>query len=177
MIRNIFILILFLFSKDSIGQLFVARDTICVIENNYVLKMPWANGINYSNISSTDLNYDGKKITGVLYKSSDITKCSNFFNKTGLYVIVLESDWYGYPDFLGECDIFGLEGDVVVNENTLIPLPDQNTNFVDSSNSKLKSQKSSLNTNYTWMLVCVAIVVAIVILMILYKKIKKHKRR
>ena len=61
MIRNIFILILFLFSKDSIGQLFVARDTICVIENNYVLKMPWANGINYSNISSTDLNYDGKK--------------------------------------------------------------------------------------------------------------------
>jgi hypothetical protein len=52
MIRKIFILILFLFSKDSIGQLFVARDTICVIENNYVLKMPCANGINYSNISS-----------------------------------------------------------------------------------------------------------------------------
>ena len=66
MIRNIFILILFLFSKDSIGQLFVARDTICVIENNYVLKMPWANGINYSNISSTDLNYDGKKVGDIV---------------------------------------------------------------------------------------------------------------
>jgi|LakMenEpi03Aug12_release.lakeMendotaPanAssembly.Ray.scaffolds.fasta_scaffold65934_4 hypothetical protein len=127
-------------------------------------------------VSKSNSIYDGKKITGVLYKSSDITKCSNFFNKTGLYVIVLESDWYGYPDFLGECDIFGLEGDVVVNENTLLPLPDQNTNSIDSSNSNLKSQKSSLNTNYIWMLV-LAICVAIVILMILYKKIKKHKRR
>ena len=127
-------------------------------------------------MSKSNSIYDGKKITGVLKKSSDITKCSNFFNKTGLYVIVLESDWYGYPDFSGECDIFGLEGDVVVNENTLLPLPDRNTNSIDSSNSNLKSQKSSLNTNYIWMLV-LAICVAIVILMILYKKIKKHKRR
>ena len=130
-------------------------------------------------VSKSNSIYDGKKIAGILYKSSDITKCSNFFNKTGLYVIVLESDWYGYPDFLGECDIFGLEGDVVVNENTLLPLPDQNTNSIDSSNSNLKSQKSSLiqiNTNYILMLV-LAIFVAIVILMILYKKIKKHKRR
>ncbi|MEI8137992.1 MAG: FG-GAP-like repeat-containing protein, partial [Bacteroidota bacterium] len=39
----------------------VARDTISVIENNYVLKMPWANGVNYSNLSNIDLNFDGKK--------------------------------------------------------------------------------------------------------------------
>jgi hypothetical protein len=47
--------------ETSLAQLPIAWDTITVIENNYVLKMPWANGINYSNISSTDLNFDGKK--------------------------------------------------------------------------------------------------------------------
>jgi hypothetical protein len=48
-------------AKISVGQLLVARDTITVIENNYVLKMPWANGINSSNVSNMDLNFDGKK--------------------------------------------------------------------------------------------------------------------
>ncbi len=43
------------------AQLMVARDTITVIENNYVLKMPWNNGINFSNLSTIDLNFDGKK--------------------------------------------------------------------------------------------------------------------
>lgn len=43
------------------AQLAVARDTISVIENNYVLKMPWANGINFANISNIDFNLDGKK--------------------------------------------------------------------------------------------------------------------
>jgi len=42
-------------------QLPVARDTIAVLENGYVLKMPWGNGINYANVSSVDLNLDGKK--------------------------------------------------------------------------------------------------------------------
>ncbi|MBI2721957.1 MAG: T9SS type A sorting domain-containing protein [Bacteroidetes bacterium] len=47
--------------KNGFGQLFVARDTIMVIESGYVLKMPWANGLNYSSISNIDLNLDGKK--------------------------------------------------------------------------------------------------------------------
>jgi hypothetical protein len=51
---------LFLF-KITYAQLPLARDTITVIENGYVLKMPWANGINFSNVSSLDINGDGKK--------------------------------------------------------------------------------------------------------------------
>ena len=59
--RSLFIAFsLFLFNK-SFSQLPVARDTITVIENNHVLKMPWANGINFSNVSNIDLNFDGKK--------------------------------------------------------------------------------------------------------------------
>lgn len=43
------------------GQLLVARDTITVIESNKVLKMPWANGINFANVSNIDFDLDGKK--------------------------------------------------------------------------------------------------------------------
>ncbi|MCE3258414.1 MAG: hypothetical protein K0S12_55 [Bacteroidetes bacterium] len=43
------------------AQLPVGFDTITVIENNYVQKMPWGNGLNYSNFSNIDLNNDGKK--------------------------------------------------------------------------------------------------------------------
>lgn len=43
------------------AQLPVARDTIQVIENGVVLKMPWSNGLNYINASQTDINFDGKK--------------------------------------------------------------------------------------------------------------------
>jgi hypothetical protein len=49
------------FSLVISAQLAVARDTISVIENGYVLKMPWANGINFANMSNIDFNGDGKK--------------------------------------------------------------------------------------------------------------------
>lgn len=43
------------------AQLAVDRDTITVVENGYVLKLPWANGVNHSNVSNLDLNFDGVK--------------------------------------------------------------------------------------------------------------------
>ena len=49
-----------LFSCALHAQLPVARDTITVIENNYVLKMNDAGGFNYPNVSGADLNGDGK---------------------------------------------------------------------------------------------------------------------
>ena len=70
MFKHFFIYILLLATKLSLAQLLVARDTISVIENNYVLKMPWANGVNSSNISNMDLNFDGKKDLVVFDKVS-----------------------------------------------------------------------------------------------------------
>lgn len=59
---KIFLTFLFLFLTTGLfSQLAVARDTISVIENNYVLKMPWANGLNFTNVSNIDFNLDGKK--------------------------------------------------------------------------------------------------------------------
>ena len=59
--KNLFLFSLYLFSLTGFGQLMVGRDTITVIENGYVLKMPWGGGINYANVSTVDLDLDGKK--------------------------------------------------------------------------------------------------------------------
>lgn len=50
-----------LFTTPIFSQLPVVRDTMRVMENGYVLKMPWANGLNFVNVSSADLNLDGRK--------------------------------------------------------------------------------------------------------------------
>jgi len=154
----------FLYSKDPVPIIYVKPDDALLKfakQNNNALLI---------RVSNSNSIYDGKKIAGVLYKSYEVTKCINFFNKTGLYIIVLDSDWYGYPDSLGECDIFGLEGDVVVDLNTLlpvpvpVPIPVQPTETPKSLKS-LKSEKSDVNAGII-ILVCVIIV----ILIMLYKK-------
>jgi hypothetical protein len=53
-------LVLCLFgSCFAFAQLPLVRDTITVIENTKVLKMPWANGLNFANVSALDVNNDG----------------------------------------------------------------------------------------------------------------------
>lgn len=49
------------------------------------------------NNTGSDL-YDGRVIFGKIDKSSDVPDCrQNIFNCTGLYVVTLDSKWYGYP--------------------------------------------------------------------------------
>ncbi|MBA3663826.1 MAG: T9SS type A sorting domain-containing protein [Bacteroidetes bacterium] len=57
-LTGIFFLLLFVHAK---AQLSVGNDTIRVMENGYVLKMPWANGLNYATFSNVDVNYDNVK--------------------------------------------------------------------------------------------------------------------
>jgi hypothetical protein len=61
MVRCLFLFFVLAVCFQSVAQLPVARDTITVIESGVVQKMPWANGINYANVSNIDLNGDGKK--------------------------------------------------------------------------------------------------------------------
>lgn len=69
------------------------------------------NGVLLVKINNSDSIYDGKDIPAVFKKSSEVPNCRpNFFEKTGLYVFVLDSYWYGYPDNLGTCEIYGLKG-------------------------------------------------------------------
>lgn len=61
MSKRFFLILTSCMSMAVHAQLFVARDTISVLENGYNLKMPWANGLNFSNVSNADLNGDGRK--------------------------------------------------------------------------------------------------------------------
>ncbi|MCW3076787.1 MAG: hypothetical protein JWO32_1396 [Bacteroidetes bacterium] len=61
MTRIFFLIHLIFITLFSYSQLPVAYDTISVKENGKVLKMPWANGLNYSNFSNIDLNFDNVK--------------------------------------------------------------------------------------------------------------------
>jgi hypothetical protein len=67
------------------AQLSVARDTLPVIENGYVLKMPWAGGINYANVGSLDLDQDGKKDLVVFDRQNQFSmgKFRCFLNRGG----------------------------------------------------------------------------------------------
>lgn len=67
--------------------------------------------------------YDKKRVTGVWAKSSMIPNCrAHFFEKTELYVIVLQAPWHGYPDCLGDCEVFGLTGGVPAKTINHVPL-------------------------------------------------------
>ena len=58
--------------------------------NNFVVKCQ---------VKNTNTIYDKHSITGIVNQSSNIPNCRpNFFAKTGLYVIRLLSNWYGYPN-------------------------------------------------------------------------------
>lgn len=64
-------------------------------------------------IQGTDTVYDGRQIPGIVEKSSHYPSCRpNFYEATGLYVITLWSNWYGYPPStdatLGQVTFHGL---------------------------------------------------------------------
>lgn len=59
-------------------------------------------------INGTNMIYDGKKIVGHVNKSSFMP---NFSEETHLYVVVLESTWYGSPEIgnLGTATFYGFK--------------------------------------------------------------------
>lgn len=64
-------------------------------------------------ISGTNTIYDQKNIPGIVNSSCCTPSCRpNFCEQTGLYVITLWSNWYGYPepDKLGTVKFFGMLG-------------------------------------------------------------------
>lgn len=89
--------------------------------------------------------YDKRKIPGIWYKSSDIPNCrKNFFDKTGFYVLVLQSPWYGYPKYKGKCTIYGLKNSKETekalkndgNKDSLYPLLKNDDDVVTSNLSR-----------------------------------------
>lgn len=128
-------------------------------------------------INSTESIYDNKRITGVFSSSSEIPNCRPvFFNKTGLYVIVLQAEWHGYPDSLGFCEIFGLKGGVPYKDVNDVPLqrlpsvqrpPERSVRAVENYS---RTNGSCGMTSRTIIVICISIILILVLSLFLSKK-------
>ncbi len=120
------------------AQLMVSRDTITVIENNTTLKMPWANGINWSNLSNIDLNFDNVPDIVAFDKANQFsTGRFRCFIKTGLpgvasysanpdlsYNFPVVNDWALFLDYNcdGKEDLFcSTSAGIMVYKNVSTP--------------------------------------------------------
>lgn len=55
------------------------------------------------NISGTNMDYDNRDIVGMVHPSGYYPNFRpHFFNETGYWVIVLTTNWLGYPETLGK---------------------------------------------------------------------------
>ena len=66
-------------------------------------------------IRNTGSCYDNRNMFCTIDKSSDIPNTrDNFFNSTGLYVITLDAEWFGYPLKNGEVEFMeGIVDDII----------------------------------------------------------------
>lgn len=66
-------------------------------------------------IRNTGSCYDNQNVFCTIDKSSDVPNSrDNFFNSTGLYVITLEKEWFGYPLKKGEVEFMeGIVDDII----------------------------------------------------------------
>lgn len=120
-------------------------------------------------ISSTGTPYDGKKIIGVVDKSSNIpNNRPNFYAKTGLYVITLVSSWNGYPDLdkNGQVVFHGCKSvaDHSYNQSTL------NTEMKAENNS---SQKNPVCFTKKQVTIILCLIIGLLLLLLLINKLRK----
>jgi|TARA_B110000259_G_C14033479_1_gene407891 hypothetical protein len=130
-------------------------------------------------ISGTNMIYDGKKIPGLVSKSSNTPNYRpNFFDATDLYVITLISNWYGYPDvnLLGSVNFSNNPksfDDKIIKENNT-KKDDVKEN--DLSINSLKTELSNDLNNPIFTASIISIVLIFVILIIaFFLKRKKLK--
>lgn len=108
-------------------------------------------------IKDTNSVYDNKKIISTFALSSDITGCKdNILSEKGLYVLKLNTQWYGYPSDLGNCEIYGLKGGVTVDKINNIELKEPKLSLRELK--KEDCPKCGMN-NYTIYVILFGIIV------------------
>lgn len=123
-------------------------------------------------INDTGTKYDGKKVYGNVSKSSTSPNCRpNFYNKTGLYVVTLISNWYGYPpdlNKLGNARFFGINSSLDNKEKNAKPEKIAKPEKVSKKDSKAKS---GIETNK--ILVVIGVIISILFVLILFRVSRK----
>ena len=96
-------------------------------------------------IGGTGSCYDGQNVFAIIEKSSDIpTFRENFYNSTGLYVIVLNMIWYGFPLKNGYVEYQeGIVDNIIdyVSKCDSVNISELNRKSVKKENVKLEQEK------------------------------------
>lgn len=120
-------------------------------------------------ISGTDTCYDGQMIVGIVNKSSNMPNCRpNFYNKSGLYVITLETTWVDYPKFekLGTVKFYGLKepmnnGKNLNYENYPNSLNNIPKETLDNKKNNLKEETEEKDIIISYLMLIILVIIAI----------------
>ena len=157
-------------SMDKVPIIYIKPDKYILEFSNYLVECE---------INGTGKEYDGKKIVGVINSSEEVpSKRPNFFKKTGLYVVTLLSDWYGYPDDLSSCSVtfylpshsFKKPDDVIQKDNYIHRGPIKE----DFSTKKIQKHKKEPNKNVNPIKIITLVFILMIIIGVIYFLIKQN---
>lgn len=121
-------------------------------------------------ISDTETVYDGKVIIGIVDKSCYVPNYRpNFCEKTGLYVITLWANWYGYPEYnkMGVVKFSGMKG----NSNDIYKYSDTDVNQ-SYSPTKLSTAGNKINgLNITQILIATTVLVIFLVAIFIFSRV------
>ena len=123
-----------------------------------------------STINDTGTIYDGKTIPGIVNVSCNVPNCRpNFCAKTGLYVITLWANWYGYPepDKLGNVNFSGMKLPTIPILPILPILPTEQEKPMKNNRTRFVNQKALTLKQYG---IVFGILIFLLIMYILYKE-------
>jgi len=135
-----------------------------ITENKYMFLL---------NITGTGMDYDKTPVIGMADMSAYFPNYRpNFFNETGYFIIVLFTNWIGYPQNNGKIKIQGMKGpDSIIPVKVVIPKPLFPENYTspdpEQSNDNKCGKMSS--SQIGWMLTAL-IIVFVVLLSISFRK-------
>lgn len=128
------------------------------------------------NITGTGMDYDKMPVIGMTDMSGYFPNYRpNFFNETGYFVVVLFTNWIGYPENNGKIKLQGVQGPDNVGDpkplNVDIPKP-MFPEYYTSPNPEDDCKCRKLNSSQIgWMLMAVLIVFAVLLAISFRKKI------
>lgn len=128
-------------------------------DNNYQIKVRI--------INTGESCYDNRIMDGIVNSSANVPNCRpNFFNKTGLYTITLQSLWSGYPSKMGKIYIEDLPN---MNDEGFIDNKYHNTNTMERVRDENNPNSKGLSSEQLfWIFVSIFLGAPLLVLIIIF---------
>lgn len=123
------------------------------------------------NISDTGMDYDKMPVVGMVDSSGYFPNFRpNFFNETGYYVVVLFTNWIGYPEKNGKIKLQGVE--TPKPQQLEIPKPMFPEYYETETQKKENDTCGKLNSSQIgWLLTSILVVFCVLLAISFRKKI------